>query len=56
LLSGHIRKVEKLISENFTNENEIDEIVKLEVDGRKCKIYLIIHNKNEDIDFEFRKR
>ena len=49
-------KIEKLISENFINEEEINEIVKHMVDDGKFKIYRTIHNKFEDINFEIKKK
>ena len=49
-------KIEKLISENFINEEEINEIVKHAVDDGKFKIYRTIHNKFEDINFEIKKK
>ncbi|MFX1462566.1 MAG: methylmalonyl Co-A mutase-associated GTPase MeaB [Promethearchaeota archaeon] len=48
-------KIEKLISESFINENEINEIVKHAVDDGKFKIYRTIHNKFEDVNFEIKK-
>ena len=49
-------KIEKLISENFINEEEINEIAKHAVDDGKFKIYQTIHNKFEDINFEIKKK
>ncbi|MFX1573417.1 MAG: methylmalonyl Co-A mutase-associated GTPase MeaB [Promethearchaeota archaeon] len=49
-------KIEKLISENFINESEINEIVKHAVDDGKFKIYQTIHNKFEDVNFEIKKK
>jgi LAO/AO transport system kinase len=49
-------KIEKLISETFINEDEINEIVKHAVDDGKFKIYRTIHNKFEDINFEIKKK
>ena len=49
-------KIERLISENFINETEINEIVKHAVDDGKFKIYRTIHNKFEDVNFEIKKR
>ncbi len=49
-------KIEKLISENFINETEINEIVKEAIDDGKFRIYRTIHNKFEDVDFEIKKR
>ncbi len=49
-------KIEKLISESFINENEINEIVKHAVDDGKFKIYRTIHNKFEDVNFEIKKK
>ena len=49
-------KIEKLISENFINENEINDIVNKAINDGKFKIYRTIHNKFEDVDFEIKKR
>ncbi|MFX1478012.1 MAG: methylmalonyl Co-A mutase-associated GTPase MeaB [Promethearchaeota archaeon] len=49
-------KIDKLISENFLNEKEINEIVNQAVDDGKFKIYRTIHNKFEDVNFEIRKK
>jgi LAO/AO transport system kinase len=49
-------KIEKLISENFINKQEINEIVNHAVDDGKFKIYRTIHNKFEDVNFEIKKR
>lgn len=49
-------KIEKLISESFINENEIQEIVNHAVDDGKFKIYRKIHNKFEEINFEIKKK
>ena len=49
-------KIEKLVSENFINESEIENIVNQAVDDGKFKIYGTIHNKFEDVDFEIKKK
>ncbi|MFX1312451.1 MAG: methylmalonyl Co-A mutase-associated GTPase MeaB [Promethearchaeota archaeon] len=49
-------KIEKLISENFINEDEINEIVKHAIEDGKFKIYRTIHNKFEDINFDIKKK
>jgi len=49
-------KIEKLISENFINETEINEIVKHAIDDGKFKIYRTIHNKFEEVNFEITKK
>lgn len=49
-------KIEKLVSERFINENEINEIVDHAVDDGKFKIYRTIHNKFEDVNFEIKKK
>ncbi|MFW9828140.1 MAG: methylmalonyl Co-A mutase-associated GTPase MeaB [Candidatus Thorarchaeota archaeon] len=49
-------KIEKLISENFINEDEIREIVKHTVDQGKFKIYQTIHDKFEAVNFEIKKK
>ncbi|MFX1567691.1 MAG: methylmalonyl Co-A mutase-associated GTPase MeaB [Promethearchaeota archaeon] len=49
-------KIEKLISESFIDENEINEIVNHAVDDGKFKIYRTIHNKFEDLNFEIKKK
>jgi LAO/AO transport system kinase len=49
-------KIDKIISENFLNEKEINDIVDKAVDDGKFKIYQTIHNKFEDINFEIKKK
>jgi LAO/AO transport system kinase len=49
-------KIEKLISESFINETEINEIVDHAVDDGKFKIYRTIHKKFEDVNFEIKKK
>jgi LAO/AO transport system kinase len=49
-------KIEKLVSESFLNESEINEIVNQAVNDGKFKIYRTIHNKFEDVKFELRKK
>ncbi|MFW9853086.1 MAG: methylmalonyl Co-A mutase-associated GTPase MeaB [Candidatus Thorarchaeota archaeon] len=49
-------KIEKLISEDFINEDEINEIVKHAIDDGKFKIYRTIHNKFEDVNFDIKKK
>lgn len=49
-------KIEKLISESFIDEKEINEIVNHAVDDGKFKIYRTIHNKFEDVNFEIKKK
>jgi len=49
-------KIEKLISESFINETEINEIVDHAVEDGKFKIYRTIHKKFEDVNFEIKKR
>jgi hypothetical protein len=49
-------KIEKLVSESFINEKDIKEIVEHAVEDGKFKIYRIIHNKFEDVNFEIKKR
>ncbi|MFW9818238.1 MAG: methylmalonyl Co-A mutase-associated GTPase MeaB [Candidatus Thorarchaeota archaeon] len=49
-------KIEKLVSESFLNESDINEIVNHAVDDGKFKIYRTIHNKFEDVNFEIKKR
>ncbi len=45
-----------MIAENLVNETEINEIVNEAIDEGKFKIYRIILNKFEDVDFEIKKR
>ena len=49
-------KIEKLISESFIDEKEINDIVNHAVDDGKFKIYRTIHNKFEDVNFEIKKK
>jgi LAO/AO transport system kinase len=49
-------KIEKLITESFINENEINKIVNRAVDDGKFKIYRTIHNKFEEVNFEIKKK
>jgi LAO/AO transport system kinase len=49
-------KIDKIISEKFLNEKEINEIVDHAVDDGKFKIYRTIHNKFETVNFEIKKK
>ena len=49
-------KIDKIISESFLNEKEINEIINRALDDGKFKIYRTIHNKFEDVNFEIKKR
>jgi LAO/AO transport system kinase len=49
-------KIEKLVSERFINEKEIEEIVNHALDDGKFKIYRTIHYKFEDVKFELKKK
>jgi len=49
-------KINKIISESFLNEKEINEIINHSLDDGKFKIYRTIHNKFEDVNFEIKKR
>ncbi|TKJ22130.1 MAG: methylmalonyl Co-A mutase-associated GTPase MeaB [Promethearchaeota archaeon Loki_b32] len=49
-------KIDKIISESFLNEKEINEIIKHALGDGKFKIYRAIHNKFEDVNFEIKKR
>jgi LAO/AO transport system kinase len=49
-------KIDKIISESFLNEKEINEIINHAIDDGKFKIYRTIHNKFEDVNFEIKKR
>ncbi len=49
-------KIEKLVSESFINESDINEIVNHAVDDGKFKIFRTIHNKFEDVKFEIKKK
>ena len=49
-------KIEKLISESFVNEDEINEIVDHAVEDGKFKIYRTIHKKFEDVNFEIKQK
>ncbi len=48
-------KIDKIISEGFLNEKEIDEIITHAVDDGKFRIYRTIHNKFENVNFEIKK-
>ncbi|MFW9821908.1 MAG: methylmalonyl Co-A mutase-associated GTPase MeaB [Candidatus Thorarchaeota archaeon] len=49
-------KIDKIISENILNEQEINQIVSHALDNGKFKIYRAIHNKFEDVNFEIKKK
>ncbi len=49
-------KINKIISESFLNEKEINEIINHALVDGKFKIYRTIHNKFEDVNFEIKKR
>lgn len=49
-------KIDKIISESFLNEKEINEILNHALVDGKFKIYRTIHNKFEDVNFEIKKR
>ena len=49
-------KIDKIISESFLDEKEINEIINHALDDGKFKIYRTIHNKFEDVNFEIRKK
>ena len=49
-------KINKIISESFLNEKEINDIIIHVLDDGKFKIYRTIHNKFEDVNFEIKKR
>ncbi len=49
-------KIEKIISESFLNEKEIDEIITHAIDDGKFRIYRTIHNKFENVNFEIKKK
>ena len=49
-------KIDKIISESFLNEKEINEIISHALGDGKFKIYHTIHNKFEDVNFEIKKR
>ena len=48
-------KINKIISESFLNEKEINDIIIHVLDDGKFKIYRTIHNKFEDVNFEIKK-
>ncbi|MHA2391812.1 MAG: ArgK/MeaB family GTPase [Promethearchaeota archaeon] len=48
-------KIDKIISDKFLNEEDIEEIINRAVDDGKFKIYRTIHNKFEDVNFEIKK-
>ncbi|MFX0082003.1 MAG: methylmalonyl Co-A mutase-associated GTPase MeaB [Candidatus Hodarchaeota archaeon] len=49
-------KIDRIISEKFLNESDIDEIINHAVEDGKFKIYRTIHTKFEDVNFEIKKR
>ncbi len=49
-------KIDKIISESFLDEKEINEIINHALGDGKFKIYRTIHNKFEDVNFEIKKR
>jgi LAO/AO transport system kinase len=49
-------KIDRIVSEKFLNESDIDEIIKHAVEDGKFKIYRTIHTKFEDVNFEIKKR
>ncbi|MFX1454014.1 MAG: methylmalonyl Co-A mutase-associated GTPase MeaB [Promethearchaeota archaeon] len=49
-------KMDKIISDNILNEQEINQIVSHALDDGKFKIYSVIHDKFEDVNFEIKKR
>ena len=49
-------KIDKIISESFLDEKEINEIINHALDDGKFKIYRTIHTKFEDVNFEIRKK
>lgn len=49
-------KIDKLISESFLNEEEINGIINHALDDGKFKIYQTIHDKFEDVNFEIKKK
>jgi len=49
-------KIDKIISESFLNEKEINEIISHALGDGKFKIYRTIHNKFENVNFEIKKR
>ncbi|MBY8986140.1 MAG: methylmalonyl Co-A mutase-associated GTPase MeaB [Candidatus Lokiarchaeota archaeon] len=49
-------KINKIISESFLNEKEINEIIDHALSDGKFKIYHTIHNKFDDINFEIKKK
>ncbi|MFX1279729.1 MAG: methylmalonyl Co-A mutase-associated GTPase MeaB [Promethearchaeota archaeon] len=49
-------KIDKIISENFLNKEDIDEIIDYAVNDGKFKIYRTIHDKFEDVNFEIKKK
>lgn len=48
-------KIDKIITDKFMNEEDIDEIINHAVDDGKFKIYRTIHTKFEDVNFEVKK-
>lgn len=49
-------KIDKIISESFLNEKEIEEIITHAIDDGKFRIYHTILTKFEDVNFEIKKR
>ncbi|MFX1428224.1 MAG: methylmalonyl Co-A mutase-associated GTPase MeaB [Promethearchaeota archaeon] len=49
-------KIDKIISEKFLNEEDIDEIINHAINDGKFKIYRTIHNKFEEINFEIQEK
>ncbi|MHA1914572.1 MAG: methylmalonyl Co-A mutase-associated GTPase MeaB [Promethearchaeota archaeon] len=49
-------KLEKIISESFLNEKEINEIISHALDDGKFKIYRTIHDKFEAVNFEIKQK
>jgi LAO/AO transport system kinase len=49
-------KLDKIISESFLNEKEINEIISHALDDGKFKIYRTIHDKFEAVNFEIKQK
>ena len=49
-------KIDKIISENFLNKEDIDEIIDYAINDGKFKIYRTIHDKFEHLNFEIKKK
>ncbi|MFW9876458.1 MAG: methylmalonyl Co-A mutase-associated GTPase MeaB [Candidatus Thorarchaeota archaeon] len=49
-------KIDRIVSEKFLNESDINDIINHAVSDGKFKIYRTIHNKFEDMNFEIKKR